>query len=172
MPIYEFYCRACHTVFSFLSRTPDTTKRPACPRCSKPRLERRASTFAISTGRPETEAADDLPPGFDEQRMERLMAEMASEVEKVDENDPRQMAGLMRKLFDGTGLPLGPGMEQAIRRMEAGEDPDRIEEEMGDLLEREDPSMIGADAAGSAGKLGSLRRRLLPAAVDRTLYEM
>jgi hypothetical protein len=49
------------------------------------------------------------------------------------------MARMMRKLFDTTGLPLGPNMEEAIRRMEAGEDPDKIEEELGDLLDQEDP---------------------------------
>ena len=30
-------------------------------------------------------------------------------------------------------------MEEAIARMEAGEDPDQIEQEMGDLMEGEEP---------------------------------
>ncbi len=77
------------------------------------------------------------------------------------------MAGLMRKLYDATGLQLGPGMEEAIRRMEAGEDPDQIEEEMGDLLEDEDPFSL-------SGKpdLKRLRSRLAPPQVDETLYEL
>jgi len=36
-----------------------------------------------------------------------------------------------------TGLELGPGMNEALKRMEGGEDPDRIEAEMGNLLEDE-----------------------------------
>ena len=170
MPIYEFYCADCHTVFNFLSRTPDTKKRPSCPRCGRARLERRVSRFAISKGREEAEAASDLPEGFDEERLERAMAAMAHEVENVNEEDPRQMARVMRKLFDGTGLGVGAGMEEALRRMEAGEDPDKIEEEMGDVLEGEDELMMGV--AGGERKLKSLRRKLLPPAVDRTLYEM
>ena len=170
MPIYEFYCGDCHTIFSFLSRVPDASKRPACPRCGRTPLERRASAFAISTGRPEP-VDDDLPAGFDEERMERVMAEMAREVDRLDESDPRQMARVMRRLIDGAGLPLGPGMEEAIRRMEAGEDPDRIEQEMGDVLEGEDEAMVEA-GAGGAGRIKALRRRLLPPAVDRTLYEL
>jgi putative FmdB family regulatory protein len=170
MPIYEFYCDDCHTVFNFLSRAPDTKKRPSCPRCGRARLERRVSRFAISKGREEPAAEDGLPEGFDEARLERAMAAMAQEVENVDEEDPRQMARVMRRLFDGAGLSVGAGMEEAIRRMEAGEDPDKIEEEMGDLLEGEDDPMMGL--TGGERKLRSLRRKLLPPAVDRTLYEM
>jgi putative FmdB family regulatory protein len=169
MPIYEFYCADCHTIFNFLARTPDTEKSPACPRCARPRLERRASAFAISKGQAEAESRDDLPGDIDEARMERAMAEMAHEVEGVDEKDPRQMARMMRKLFDGAGLSLGPGMEQAIRRLEAGDDPDEIEEEMGDLLESEEAPWGGAS---SAGGLKARMRKLRPPAVDRMLYEL
>ncbi len=170
MPIYEFYCVDCHTVFSFLSRSPNTSRRPACPRCARPEIERRPSSFAISCGeRPGAQGEDDLPPGFDESRMERVMAEMAHEVEGTDESDPRQMARVMRKLFDGTGLDPGPGMEEALRRMEAGEDPEAIEQELGDALESEEAPVFGsADGA----RLKALRRRLGPPGVDRTLHEL
>ena len=171
MPVYEFYCADCHTVFSFLSRTPNTRKRPSCPKCGRPRLERRASSFAISKGLAEPAGEGDVPEGFDEARMERVMADMAREIDGVDEDDPRQMARVMRKLFDGTGMNFGPGMEEAIRRMEAGEDPDKIEEEMGDVLEGEDETMLG-QGGGGRGRLKALHRRLRPPAVDRTLYEL
>jgi len=167
MPIYEFYCSDCHTVFNFLSRTVTTTKRPACPRCGRPDLEKKVSSFAISKGRVETAGEDDLPE-IDENRMEQAMASMAREVEGINEEDPRQMARLMRKLYDATGLRLGDGMEEAIRRLEAGEDPDKIEEEMGDFLEGEDPLLGGTSGPGLKG----LRRRLRPPKVDSTLYEL
>jgi putative FmdB family regulatory protein len=165
MPIYEFYCSDCHRIFNFLSRKVGGSRRPACPRCGRPRLERRVSRFAISTGR--SEAGADGMPGIDEARLEQAMAAMANEAEGLDEDDPRQMAGLMRKLYDTTGLQLGQGMEEAIRRMEAGEDPDQIEEEMGDLLEGEDPFTF----EGKTGLKG-LRRRFVPPEVDETLHEM
>ena len=84
------------------------------------------SRFAISRGQPEPKAQDDMPPDFDEGKMEQAMAEMASEAEGMNEDDPRQVARMMRKLYDSAGLPLGSGMEEAMKRMEAGEDPEKI----------------------------------------------
>jgi len=166
MPIYEFYCSACHRIFSFLSRQAAASKVPACPRCGKGGLVRQASRFAVSRGRPETSPEDEGLGDLDEARLERAMASMAGEMDKLNEDDPRQMAGLMRKLYRASGLELGPGMDEAIRRLEAGEDPDQIEEEMGDVLEQEDPF-----AAGGTPGLKDLRRRLPPSR-DETLYEM
>jgi hypothetical protein len=103
--------------------------------------------------------------------MEQVMTQIAREAEGLDEDNPRQVAGMMRKLFEGTGLELGAGMEEAIRRMEAGEDPDRIEAELGEALEGEDETLFGA-AKGGAGKLSTLRRKLSPPVVDRTLHEL
>ena len=167
MPIYEFYCADCHTVFNFLARRADTSKRPACPRCGRPKLERKVSRFAISKGRSEPGAGDDLPGDLDEAKMERLFGEMAREADGVNEDDPRQMARMMRKIYDATGLHLGSGMEEAMRRMEAGEDPDKIEEEMGDLFDEEDP-LLGE----GGGKLSRLSQKLKPPNVDDTLYDL
>jgi hypothetical protein len=58
-------------------------------------------------------------------------------------------------------------MQEAMRRMEAGEDPDKIEEEMGDLLEAEEPE-FGA----SGGSLRQWSRKLRPPQVDETLYDL
>ena len=129
MPIYEFYCSDCHTVFNFLSKSVNTAKRPDCPRCGRPDLERKASAFAISKGRSET--TEDGLPNVDEGRLEQAMQTLARESEGIDDGDPRQMARLMRKVYDCTGLSLGEGVDEAIRRLEAGEDPETIEEAMG-----------------------------------------
>lgn len=162
MPIYEFYCSTCHTVFNFLSRTVNTQKRPGCPKCGRPDLDRQVSLFSISRGRKEEEA--DLPGDLDEARMERAMEALAGEFEGIDEEDPRQAARLMRKLYEATGMKIGGGVEEAIRRMEAGEDPDAVEAELGDVLDGEDPfSMSGVK---------SLRKKFLPPAHDETLYEL
>ena len=165
MPIYEFYCPDCHVVFSFLSRRVNTRKRPACPRCGRPRLERRPSTFAVSRGLTED---DDLPFGdMDEDRVEKALESLAGELDGIDENDPRQAAHAMRRLFEATGMPIGAGMEEALRRMEAGEDPDKVEEELGDVLEDE-----GELFGGGRPKLKALRNRVLPPRVDPKLYEL
>ncbi len=60
------------------------------------------------------------------------------------------------------------GMEEALKRMEAGEDPEKIEAEMGDVSE-EDP--FTAEAAGKKSLKG-LRRGPLPPSVDPNLYEL
>jgi putative FmdB family regulatory protein len=181
MPIYEFYCRHCHRVFNFLSRAIDTAKTPACPRCGRPDLSRRVSPFAISRGRREEPKAEPPPgPEVDEARLERAMQALAGEMDSMDENDPRQGARLMRKLFSATGMPIAGGMEEALRRMESGEDPEKIEEEMGDVFEGDPFGGLlggeggeGAEKEPSEGKksLGRLRR-MLPPSVDPELHEM
>lgn len=166
MPIYEFYCADCHTLFNFFSKTVNTTKRPGCPRCRRPKLERKVSRFAISKGRTEPSAEDEGMPDVDDAKMERVMEELARESEGMDENDPRQMARMMRKLHESAGMPLDAKAEEAIRRMEAGQSPEAIEEEMGDLFEGEGPL-----AAEKGGKLRNLLRKR-PPAVDNTLYDL
>jgi putative FmdB family regulatory protein len=178
MPIYEFYCRHCHRVMSFLSRAVNTDKTPACPHCGRSDLARRASAFAISKGRkeePKPEAA--AGPDVNAARLEEAMASLGGDLDSLDENDPRQGAQLMRKLFSATGMPVAGGMEEALRRMEAGEDPEKIEEEMGDVLEQ-DPfgSLLGGEGGASEGDARGQRlsrlRRLLPPTHDTELYEM
>jgi len=162
MPIYEFYCGKCNTVFSFFSRTVDTTKTPACPKCRRP-LKRQMSVFAkVSCGK--EEPSGDGIPSLDEAKMEKAMAMLAGEAEKISEDDPRQAARLMRKLSDATGLSLGAGMEEALSRLEKGEDPDRIEAEMGDLLEGEEPFVLEGK-----GKRGGQKPK---PRVDETLYDL
>lgn len=162
MPIYEFYCKNCHMIFNFFSSSVNTEKRPTCPRCRKRKLERQMSVFAMSRNRGEE---DDTPlPDMDESKMEQAMNLIARETDHIDENDPRQAANLMRKLTDMTGLNLGPGMEEALRRMEAGEDPEQIEEKMGDLLEEEEPFSLKGISAGT------VKRR--PPKRDEKLYDL
>ena len=121
------------------------------------------SIFARGSGRKD-EAADDGMPPIDEAKMEKAMAMLAGEADKINEDDPRQAAMLMRKLTDATGLNLGPGMEEALSRMEKGEDPEKIEAEMGDLLEGDDPFLFGAKQIKGSKKPKPR--------VDETLYDL
>jgi len=167
MPIYEFYCPGCHMLFSFLSRKVDTSTRPMCPKCRKKKLEREVSIFSMASGGEASDEPDDLP--IDEAKMERAMNALASEAENVGEDDPRQAAALMRKFSDMTGMKLGKGMEEAMARMEAGEDPEAIEEQMGDAIsEDEEPFIL--PGTSKAGGRSEARRR--PPKRDETLYEM
>ena len=168
MPIYEFYCLDCHAVYQFLSRTVATDKRPACPRCGRKKLERRPSAFAVSRGMSEPESA--TPAGPDDERLERAMMSLAEDpraLAALDGEDPRAAARFMKRLYDTAGLPVTPALEEAIRRMEAGEDPEDVEADLGAALD-EDP-LLGAD--GEKPSKGS-PRRLLPPRRDPELYEL
>ncbi|MFW5784724.1 MAG: FmdB family zinc ribbon protein [Chitinispirillaceae bacterium] len=165
MPMYEFYCKDCNTIFTFFSRSITTEKVPNCPKSSSHSLQKMVSRFAvtgIAKEKNESEedgAFPDLP--IDESRMEKAMEALAGEAESIDDNDPRQAADLMRKFSDMTGLQLGDRMEEALSRMEAGEDPETLEQEMGDLSE--------SDLFKLKSRLSSARRAPLR---DDTLYEM
>ena len=162
MPIYEFYCAECHMVFNFYSRTINTDKRPLCPKCGQIKLSRQMSSFAVIRGIKED--SDAGLPDIDESKLEKAMGALASEAERIDEDDPRQAAKLMRKLTQMTGLELGAGMEEALLRMESGEDPEQIEAEMGDLLEEEDPLVFQGQRTHG--------RKKSPPRKDDTLYEL
>jgi putative FmdB family regulatory protein len=163
MPIYEFYCKDCNTIYSFFSKSVDTTKSPICPKCKTSRLSRQVSVFSISGRAKEGGDADDLP--FDESKMEKAIQMLGREAENINESDPKQAADLMRKLSDAAGLKLGSGMDEAIRRLERGEDPDRIESEMGDILEQEEPFSL-------SGKKGQEKVKRTAPMRDETLYDL
>ena len=162
MPIYEFYCPDCHMIFNFFSRTINTEKIPPCPKCNRSELDRQMSSFAVLRGVKEDH--DEGLPDIDESKLEKAMAALASEAERINEDDPKQTAQLMRKLTHMTGLELGAGMEEALRRMEAGEDPEQIEAEMGDLLEEEDPLIFQGQ------KSAAFRKK--PPRKDEKLYKL
>ena len=136
MPIYEFYCERCNTIFNFYSKSVTTTKQPICPQCKTMKLKRLLSSFSVLREGPEENSEEALP--FDEQKMEKAVGMLAQEAQNINEDDPKQAAHLMRRLSDMAGIDMGKGMKEAMNRLEAGEDPEKIEEEMGDILE-EDP---------------------------------
>ncbi|GAB4302966.1 MAG: zinc ribbon domain-containing protein [Desulfuromonadia bacterium] len=164
MPVYEFYCPDCHTIFNFLSRRVVTDRTPACPRCSRVDLFRKVSPFAVSKNRPEKDG-DNGMPDIDESRLEKAMMGLASEMEGIDENDPRQMARFMKKFAEATGMNLDGEMGEAIRRLEEGADPEELDEELGNLFD--DDSM--ASLFVKEGVRG-VRKRLAPPEHDDTLY--
>ena len=164
MPIYEFYCQNCDIVYNFFSKSVNTEKIPNCPKCKKAKLKRQVSVFAnISRGKND-EADNNMPP-LDGAKMEKAMDLLAREADKINEDDPRQTAMLMRKLSDVTGINIGPGMEEALSRIERGEDPDKIEAEIGDLFDEEEQILL--ETKGPPEK-----REPKLTKIDETLYEL
>ncbi|XCN75501.1 MAG: zinc ribbon domain-containing protein [Candidatus Electrothrix aestuarii] len=127
-------------------------------------LQRQMSRFAV-IGKAKEEDADDPLAGMDESKMEQAFEGLMREAEGMNEDDPRQMAQLMRKFTDKTGIAMGEQMEEALSRMEAGEDPDQVEREMGDLLDADDAFSL----EGLKKKMYSGKR---PPVHDETLYTL
>ena len=149
MPIYEFACPKCRKIFSFLSKRMNPDRLPVCPKCGNKKLEKQLSRFAMTRGLAESAGADEggegPMPDLDDPRMARAMAEMERDMAQLDENNPKHMAHMMRKMKDL--MPEGSmpkEIEIAIKRLEAGEDPEKIEADMGDLL----GGMMGGEGGG------------------------
>ncbi len=143
MPIYEYACPKCRVIFNFLSKRVKPERLPVCPKCGNPKMERQISRFAMSKGLKEPPAKTDAGaeggegpmPDFDDPRVERAMMELERDMEHLDENNPKHMAHMMRKMKDLMPPDTVPKeLDVAIKRLEAGEDPEKIEEDMGDVL--------------------------------------
>ena len=168
MPIYEYYCPDCHMILNFFARSLSTSRKPVCPHCGRRKLDREVSLFSMTgPAREGSEDGDDLP--IDEARMERAVESLASEAEHLDENDPKAAAQLMRKFSDMTGLRFNDSMQEALQRMEEGEDPEAVEAEMGDMMENEDPFVLDGAGGRKRKQNGSGSRRLRR---DPNLYDL
>lgn len=175
MPIYEFYCPKNHKIYSFLARSLEMGGRvPRCPENPAYPMEKRVSGFAV-TGRAK-EPGGDGGDDFDDPRLEAAMAQMESEFSGLDEEnpDPRQLAHLMRRMSDLTGEKLPEAMKEMVERMEKGEDPEKLEEEYGDLMDEGDESGPGDDDTEGfgGGKAARVFRRHRAPRRDPVLYEM
>jgi len=202
MPIYEFYSPDTNKVYSFYARSlAYAGKTPRCPDGPKYRMEKLISSFAVlgRSAKKEAEAkeaAKDMPGGGPEDaRMEVAMQAMEREFSGMDEDnpDPRQLGRMMRRMSELTGEKMPAEMEEMTRRLEAGEDPDKLEEKFGDQFGGEgegeegypgmgEPPMPGADkdkgdekdekAAARRRLLRAMQRRRQGPIRDQKLYEM
>ena len=73
-----------------------------------------------------------------------------ADAEHLDDNNPRELGRFMRRMTELAGEPVGPEMDEALRRLEAGEDPDRIEDDMGDIMGELPPDGTHDGPAGDA----------------------
>lgn len=151
MPIYEYLCTTCNRIYSFMAKNIEETKtkQPTCPKCGSANLRKQISRFSVGTA-PTNSDADKTPSDlagdepFDDPRVERDMMKLMDQAENIDDNDPKQLGQLMRKMSEITGETLDPEMEEAVRRLENGEDPEKVEEEMGDIFGDEQDTTGGA----------------------------
>ena len=94
MPIYEYYCKPCHTIFSFLARTANVTSRPACPRCGG-YIQKQVSSFAFSQ---KMKGAEKLP--FSTQQAEEGVKKLKNEIDRLKSEETPQRAEQFKKNFE------------------------------------------------------------------------
>ena len=130
MPIYEYRCQDCKkkvsVFFRTLSAVDHSTAR--CPQCGGKNLSRlvsRVRALRSEESRLDTLADDSMLSG-------------------LDENDPKSMGRMLRKMARETGEDMPPEFDEAMGRLEAGESPESIEQSMPEL----------AEGMGGAGGLG------------------
>ncbi len=118
MPIYEYRCNDCNRKSSIFFRSiaeADKGRELSCPRCGSPSLRRLFSRFAVVRG-----AASEGEEIYDFDKM----------VAGLDEDDPKSMARWARRMGQEMGEDLGPEFDEAMGRIEAGEDPDSVLDEV------------------------------------------
>ena len=135
MPIYEFYCPDNNRIYQFYARTlAQAGIVPRCPDNPRYAMRKMLSAFAV-TGSVRAGEADAGPPGAGgaqgDARMEAAMGQMEREFSSIDENDPKAMGRMMRRMASLTGEKIDGEMEAVVRKLEEGADPDSLEEELG-----------------------------------------
>ena len=140
MPIYEYRCGGCGRKVSIFFRSFSSVGEAVCPRCGSRDLTRLMSRVAVLRrgGDGDDGGDDDLGP------------DPTGMLEGLDENDPRAVARWARRMSEEMGEPLEPEFEQALDRIEAGEDPERVMDDIdgagGDLGgEGDDDDGAGGD---------------------------
>jgi hypothetical protein len=182
MPIYEYYCPKNHTIYQFYAKTlAQGATVPRCPANPDFPMRRMVSSFAVTKGgsKGEGEAAAADPQAHagsaDEARMEAAMGAMEREFSNIDENDPRAMGRMMRRMAELTGEKIEGEMEEVVRKLEEGADPDSLEDQFGEEGGGEsDPyGDPGGEQPGSEPKEARhrFRARSRPPRRDPRLYD-
>ena len=126
MPIYEYRCADCQKKVSVFFRSFSVVdqEQPRCPVCQGTRLTKMVSKVRVIRGAPSADSGD----GLDDSMLDDL-----------NENDPRSLGRMMRRMADETGEDLGPEFGEVVGRLEKGEDPESIEKSMPELAEMGGP---------------------------------
>jgi putative FmdB family regulatory protein len=105
MPIYEYYCNKCKKASSFLLLRATEEINPYCKSCKSTDVTRVISRVRVLRS--------------EEQRIESLLD--PSKLGDLDENDPRSVEKLMKRMGSEFGDELGEGFEEEMAEALASE---------------------------------------------------
>lgn len=118
MPTYDFVCNHCAQRFDVFLTFAEYGKKPvACPHCQSKNVRRRMTKVRISKS--------------DSSRMDSLADDFPG-LENLDD-DPQAMGKMMRKMGREMGEDLPPEFNEVVDRLEKGQSPEQIEQEIPDL---------------------------------------
>jgi putative FmdB family regulatory protein len=118
MPTYEYRCLDCGKRASVYQTYDEYGKIEVnCPHCASVNLQRLLNRVRIARS--------------EESRIDTLADPSAWG--DFDEQDPRSMARMMRKMGDELGEEMPPEFDEVVGRLEAGESPEEIEKNLPDL---------------------------------------
>lgn len=127
MPTYEYRCQNCRRRVSLYQTYEEYgTIGVTCPECGSDELERLIGRVRIARS--------------EESRLESMAD--PSDWGDFDENDPKSLARMMRKMGDELGEEMPSEFDEVVGRLEAGESPEEIEHNMPELGEEPE---LGAD---------------------------
>jgi hypothetical protein len=152
MPIYEYYCPDNNRIYQFFARTLAQGRTvPPCPDNPKYRMRKVLSRFAVGGAGQSPGGAQEAPSGGgpEDARMEAAMGAMEREMAGVDESDPRAMGRMIRRMAEISGEKIDGDMEEVVRKLEEGADPDSLDSEFGADLRDENVEGPAADAPTS-----------------------
>lgn len=90
---------------------------------------------------------------------------LENELKKINPNDPRQMATVLKKLGDLTGNNLGPNMQKVLSQMEQGGNVEELQLELESILSKYEEK--------TESEFGTHQSKPnLPPAIDEEVYEL
>lgn len=118
MPSYDYRCGVCGRRSVIFQTYEEYRKVPVeCPHCGSDQLQRIIGRVRFAKS--------------EESRLEDLSDPSAWS--DFDEDDPRSMGRMMRKMSSEMGEDMPPEFDEVVDRLEAGESPEQIEKDMPDL---------------------------------------
>jgi len=113
MPIYEFFCPACHKRTSFLVRETSSSFEPKCSACGNTDLVRTISSFAYHKSIKTIHEESGEPSMFPSQDYYK---------------DPRNIGRWAEKRFQDIGMEMPAEIQQKIQATREGELPEPLKE--------------------------------------------
>ncbi len=117
MPYYEYYCTDCNQNFEiFLTYQEYGSQMTNCPMCDSLQIKRIIKPVRVARS--------------EEGRLESLTD--PEQLAGLD-NDPQTLGKMMRQMSRELGEDMGPEFDEVVDRLEKGQSPEDIEQDLPDL---------------------------------------